>query len=90
MLTLARVGVHERAWGYPTPDPNDDFEIYSSNVIYEGEVILRMKPSHLAFNNLTPSHVAVGSVSIHPDSDPRLHQARSFILLSPHVLHRNG
>ena len=37
-LTLARVGVHRRVWGYPTLDPNKGIEAYNSSLIYEGQV----------------------------------------------------
>ena len=40
LLTWTPVGVHSRAWGYPTPDPNADVDIYNNNVVYEGEVCI--------------------------------------------------
>lgn len=37
-LTLARVGVHKRAWGYPNLDPKNGVEAYNICQIYEGQV----------------------------------------------------
>lgn len=46
-LTLARLGVHRRVWGYPTLDLNEDVEAYNSSQIYEGQVSFSIGLSHL-------------------------------------------
>lgn len=45
-LTLARVGVHKRAWGYPNLDPKNGIEAYDTCQIYEGQVSLNTTISH--------------------------------------------
>lgn len=46
-LTLARLGVHKRAWGYPNLDPTNGIEAYNICQIYEGQVSFGMTFSHL-------------------------------------------
>ncbi len=86
-LTLALVGVHRRVWGYPTLDPDIDIEAYDSSEIYEGQVIFAVKLCHLIVIKLIRSSSVIGSVPIHTDSYPRLHQTRSTTLLPSHFLH---
>lgn len=45
-LTLARVGVRKRAWGYPNLDPEKGLEAYNICQIYEGQVSLSISFSH--------------------------------------------
>ena len=90
MFTSTSVGVHKHAWGYPNLDPEDGIEAFNICQIYEGQVSVNNGFPFLVNLRLTRSHLAIRSVPIHSDTYPRMHQTRSTILLSPHLLHWGG
>ena len=89
-LISARVGVRKRAWGYPNLDPNDGIKAYDICQIYEGQVSPSMRVPFFVMQELIRYGLAIGSIPIHTNCRPRMYQAWSAVLLSPHLLHRGG
>ena len=72
-LTLASVGVHKHAWGYPNLDPEDGIEAFNICQIYEGQVCLSISFTLSVIKRLIKSTLAIGSVPIHTNSCPRMY-----------------